>query len=224
MPVKVKIYNQTGEAVGERELSEKVFGVKPEEKLIHQVAVAALANRRSVLADTKTKAEVRGGGRKPWRQKGTGRARAGSIRSPLWIGGGVVFGPKSERNFKQKINQKMNRKAMFMVLSDRVASGAMLVVDRIKMDAFKTKEFEQRLKKMEVNFNIAEKPAKKSLKPKRNVLIVAEKPEVETKNSARNLSGVKFIGLGNINLLDLLNHRNLILTAGTVDELEKRAK
>ncbi len=136
---KVKVYNQDGAIVGSQELSEKVFGVEPKAAVIHQVAKAMMANKRQVLAHTKTRGEVRGGGIKPWRQKGTGRARHGSIRSPLWVGGGVTFGPRNDRNFKQKINNKMRRKAIAMGLSDRVKEDKFVVLDKIEMGEIKTK-------------------------------------------------------------------------------------
>src|SRR3989339_389516 len=133
MSIEVKIYNQKAEETGNLTLKDKVFGVKLNETLVHQAAVTQAANNRQVLAHTKTRAEVRGGGKKPWKQKGTGRARAGSSRSPIWIGGGVTFGPLKERNFKKDINKKMKQKAMFMVISDRVASEAMAILDEVKM-------------------------------------------------------------------------------------------
>ena len=106
MSVKVKLYNQKAEAIGEEKLSDKIFNIELNEALVHQAAVTQMSNERQVLAHTKTRGEVRGGGRKPWRQKGTGRARAGSNRSPIWIGGGVTFGPSNERNFKRKLTRK----------------------------------------------------------------------------------------------------------------------
>ena len=122
MSLKIKVYNQIGTAVKDLELNAKIFGVKPNSELLHQAVVAQGANERQVLAHTKDRSEVRGGGKKPWKQKGTGRARAGSSRSPLWSGGGVVFGPETIENFKVKINQKMKQAAIFMALSDKVAS------------------------------------------------------------------------------------------------------
>ncbi len=144
--IKLDIYNQKGEKTGSVELSEKVFGVKINDNLVHQAVVAQRANTRQVLAHTKGRAEVRGGGRKPWRQKGTGRARAGSSRSPIWIGGGITFGPTKERNFKKDINKKMKQKAVLMAISDRVKNNAMFVFEDLKMKDFKTKDFNKILK------------------------------------------------------------------------------
>ena len=125
---KIPVYAQTGEQTGELVLNQSLFGITPKESVVHQVAVAYLANRRTVIADTKDKGEIRGGGRKPWRQKGTGRARHGSIRSPLWRGGGVIFGPTTERNYSQKVNKKMKRKALLMCLTDKVENQELTVL------------------------------------------------------------------------------------------------
>ncbi|MBU4332684.1 50S ribosomal protein L4 [Patescibacteria group bacterium] len=136
---KVTVYNQEGVIVGSQELSDEVFGIKPKVEVVHQVVVGMMANKRQVLAHTKDRGEVRGGGKKPWRQKGTGRARHGSIRSPLWVGGGVTFGPTKERNFKKRINKKMRRKAILMCLSDRVNDDKLVLLDKIKLDEIKTR-------------------------------------------------------------------------------------
>ena len=149
---KVNIYNQKAETVGELELDAKVFAVKPNEALVHQAVVAQLANERQVLAHTKDRSEVRGGGKKPWRQKGTGRARQGSIRSPQWIGGGIVFGPLKTRNFSLKINKKMKQKAMFMALSDKLASNDLIVLDNLEMKESKTKAFDLILTNLEKKY------------------------------------------------------------------------
>ena len=130
MSIKIKIYNQNAEAAGEMELSPKVFGVKVNHDLIHQAVVTQMANERQVIAHTKDRSEVRGGGRKPWAQKGTGRARHGSSRSPIWIGGGVTFGPRNDRNFKMRLNRKMKQNAMLMALSDKAAGDNFIVFDK----------------------------------------------------------------------------------------------
>ena len=137
----LKIYNQKGEEVGTQKISDAVFGVKAKVGVIAEVVRALMANRRQVLADTKKKGEVRGGGRKPWAQKGTGRARAGSIRSPLWRGGGITFGPTSERNFKLKINKKVKRLATRMVLSEKVKDNGLILVEQLAVEGSKTKKF-----------------------------------------------------------------------------------
>ncbi len=146
--LKLPVYSQTGEKVKELELNPRIFGVAVKESVVHQVAVAQMANSRQVLAHTKDKGEVRGGGRKPWRQKGTGRARHGSIRSPLWKGGGVTFGPTKERNFSQKVNKKMKRKALFMCLSDKVKQDWLILLDKLELSEGRTREMVAVLKSL----------------------------------------------------------------------------
>jgi len=213
---KVNIYNQKAETVGELELDAKVFAVKPNEALVHQAVVAQLANERQVLAHTKDRSEVRGGGKKPWRQKGTGRARQGSIRSPQWIGGGIVFGPLKTRNFSLKINKKMKQKAMFMALSDKLASNDLIVLDNLEMKESKTKAFDLILTNLEKKVFAAENK-------KRSVLIVNDNNE-GVKRSGRNLTGVEILNVDNINIVDLLKYKKLIFTVDVVKKLEERYK
>jgi large subunit ribosomal protein L4 len=213
MSLKIKVYNQAAEPIKDLELSAKIFAVEPNHELLHQAMVAQMANCRQVLAHTKDRSEVSGGGKKPWKQKGTGRARAGSSRSPIWIGGGVTFGPTKDRNFKQKINQKMKQKAIFMVLSDRVKSNALAVIDTLEIADFKTKKFNEILSTMEKKVLNSER---------RNILVVNDSKDEKVKYSGRNLVGVKMINLENINLIDLLNHKNLLLTEKAVEAFTKR--
>jgi len=211
--MKIKVYNQSAEAVKDLELSAKIFGVKPSNELLHQVVIASQANARQVLAHTKDRSEVSGGGKKPWKQKGTGRARVGSSRSPIWIGGGVTFGPRKDRNFKQKINQKMKQKALFMGLSDKVLTGTMLVLDNLNFDEYKTKNFDAMLTAME----------KKVLaNDRRDILVISDAKNEKAQYSGRNLKGVKIINLQNINLFDILNYKNLLVTEETVKILTDR--
>jgi large subunit ribosomal protein L4 len=241
MPIKTNIYNQKAEVVGEMNLADKVFGVAINSDLVHQAVVTQMANNRQVLAHTKDRSEVRGGGRKPWRQKGTGRARAGSNRSPIWTGGGVTFGPRKDRNFSKKINKKMRKKAIFMVLSDKVANGNFLVLDKLEMDGYKTKVFNKIIAEAEKVLNknskseaVAKereekaKKERKNKKIKRSVLIINDprrdetgKKDEKVKYSGRNLTGVDIINLENINIVDLLKYKNLILTADGVKKLEE---
>ena len=211
--MKIKVYNQAAEPLRELDLAAQVFGLKPNNELIHQALIAQRANMRQVLAHAKDRSEVAGSGKKPWKQKGTGRARVGSRRSPLWTGGGVTFGPSKDRNFKQKINQKMKQKAIFMALSDKFTNHSLLVLDKLDWQEYKTKDFAAMLTALE------EKVLKNE---RRNILVVNDKKEDKTRYSARNLSGTKIINLENINLLDLLNYKNLLLTEGAVKILEKR--
>ncbi len=217
--MKVKVYNQNAEIVGEQELNPAVFAVSASEALVHQVAVAQTANARPVLAHTKTKGEVRGGGRKPWRQKGTGRARAGSIRSPLWKGGGVTFGPRKERNFSQKINIKMKRKATLGVLSDRVRTGNLVLVDKLELAEAKTKQAAAIIANF-VNKGLAGKFQQASKKT--NILLMTAEPDEKVERAMKNLTGVKILKTNNINIIDLLKYRNIVLTIAAAQQLEKQ--
>lgn len=213
--MKIKVYNQTAEFVHDLELSEKIFGVKSNPELLHQAVVTQMANERQVLADTKDRSEVRGGGKKPWKQKGTGRARVGSSRSPIWKGGGVTFGPTSDRNFSKKLNKKMKQKALFMALSDKLVNGTLVVLDDLKMTEFKTKKFNEILTAVESKILNNER---------RNILIINDSKDDKIKYSARNLAGTEIINLENINIVELLKFKNLLLTEAAVKTLEERYK
>jgi len=206
-----KVYSQKAEPLHDLDLSEKVFGVTVNQDLIHQALLAQQGNERQNLADTKDRSEVSGGGKKPWKQKGTGRARAGSSRSPIWIGGGVTFGPTSDRNFSKKINKKMRQKALAMVLSNKVANNALVVVDNLDLAEFKTKNFETVLKAIEIKILKDER---------RDVLVMSDVKNEKLKYSARNLTGVTVINLENINIVDLLKSRYLVATEAAIKNLE----
>jgi len=150
----VNLYNQEGKEIGKAELTSEIFDVKLNSNLVHQAVVAQTANKRQVLAHTKDRSEVRGGGKKPWRQKGTGRARHGSIRSPLWRGGGITFGPTNERNFSLKINKKAKRKALLMCLSDKAKNERIILVDNLELAEAKTKKFFQILLNLNMELDI----------------------------------------------------------------------
>lgn len=216
MSLKVNVYNQNGEQSGEINLSDKVFSLEVNSDLVHQAMVAQTSSERQVLAHTKTKSEVRGGGKKPWKQKGTGRARAGSSRSPLWIGGGVTFGPRKDRNFDKKINKKMRQKALLMVLSDRLKNDGLVVVDKFEMKEFKTKSFNDSLKKIEKNFKDFD-PNKK-----RSILFINDDRDNKVLNSGRNLVGLEIINLENINIIDLLRMKNLLISKSAIEEINNR--
>lgn len=202
-----KIYNQDGKKVSEIELNKAIFGLPWNAGLVHQAVRVAMANKRQVLASTKDRSEVRGGGRKPWRQKGTGRARHGSIRSPLWRHGGVTFGPTSERNFKLKINKKMARKAFLTALSAKAKDNEVLILDDLKLPAPKTKEMAKVIK----NFpNI-----------KNGLLILADKNE-SIMRAARNLPNIEIANINNLNILDILKYQYLIFTREGIDYLNKK--
>ena len=203
----VKIHNQEGKEVSELKLNEAIFGLPWNSDLVHQAVRVALANKRQVLASTKTREEVSGGGRKPWRQKGTGRARHGSIRSPLWKGGGVTFGPTKERNFKLKINKKMARKAFLTALSTKAKDSELLILDNLKLSAPKTKEMAKIMK----NFP----------QVKNNLLILSGKNE-DIKRAGRNLPNLRIINIDNLNILDILKYKHLIFIKDGIDYLSKK--
>jgi len=180
--------------------------VKANTALVHEAVVAQRANARQVLAHTKTRGEVRGGGRKPWKQKGTGRARQGSIRSPQWIGGGVVFGPSNERNFSLKINRKAKRQALFMALSDKVASEKLVVLDSVSTEPAKTKLMAEVLKKLPID---------------RTVLVVASASSPLLMRMVRNLPHVKLVTANSVNLLDVLSYRSIVFLKDAVEAFDK---
>ena len=217
MPIKIKVYNQKSEEAGNIDLLESVFNIEIKEELVHQAVMAQAGNERQNLAHTKDRSEVRGGGKKPWNQKGTGRARAGSSRSPIWRGGGVTFGPRSERNFKKNINKKMKRKATCMVLSDKVKENRLLILDKIEINEFRTKETNLMLNGLEKKIN-------KDDKTKRSLLIIDNKNNEKAKYSFRNIVGVKLINLDNINILDLLKYRDLLISKDSVKKIEEAYK
>jgi len=226
MSIKIKVYNQNAEAIGEIELSPKVFGMKVNNDLVHQAVVTQMANERQVIAHTKDRSEVRGGGRKPWRQKGTGRARHGSSRSPIWIGGGVTFGPRNDRNFKKRINRKMKQNALLMVLSDKAAGDNFIILDKLEVSEFKTKVFNKIITGFETKIlKSKKKEAKKDAKKKevkRSFLMIVDKGDEKLNCSARNLPGVRLINTENINIVDLLKYKNLILNKAAVEKLTER--
>ncbi len=202
------IVNTDAKAVGKKELNEAIFGQAVNETLIHQVVVAQLANKRQGTKSTLTRSEVRGGGIKPWRQKGTGRARQGSIRSPQWIKGGVVFAPKP-RDFSQKINAKMKKAAMVSALSAKVANNEFTVVDKIVIEAPKTRNVAAILK----NFNFVDS----------RVLFVINSAKEETASilrAAKNIEKVNVIDVALLNVYDLLANKNCVITLSAVEKLQ----
>lgn len=204
----VNVYNTDAKAVGKKELNEAIFGQAVNETLIHQVVVAQLANKRHGTKSTLTRSEVRGGGIKPWRQKGTGRARQGSIRSPQWIKGGVVFAPKP-RDFSQKINAKMKKAAMVSALSAKVANNEFTVVDKIVIEAPKTRNVAAILK----NFNFVDS----------RVLFVINSAKEETASilrAAKNIEKVNVIDVALLNVYDLLANKNCVITLSAVEKLQ----
>ncbi len=210
--MKTIIYNQNGEETGATLLSKEVFDVKINPDLVHQVAVAQMANRRKNIADTKDRSEVRGGGRKPWRQKGTGRARHGSRRSPIWRGGGITFGPTKDVVYSKKINKKMRRKALFMVLSEKFKNNLLIFFDKIKYDEIKTKKAAELIKvwksKIE-NFKDG------------SVLIVLPEHNRELMLAVRNLPKVDIIQAKELNVLDSLSFKYLIMPKDSIKVIQE---
>ena len=202
---KVDVLDIKGKKVSDIELSDKVFGIEPNENIVHSVLVNYLANQRQGTQSTKTRAEVSGGGRKPWRQKGTGRARQGYIRAPLWIKGGIALGPKP-RSYKYTVNKKERRLAIRSVLSSKVLEKELTVVDKLELKEIKTKTMVKALA---------------DLKVEGKTLIVLPENNKNVLMSSRNIEGVKTITANNINVFDLLKYKNLILPVDTVKKLEE---
>ncbi len=206
--MKISTYNQQAEKQNSISLPKEIFEISLNSDLIHQVAVSQTANRRKVIAHTKDRGEVSGGGRKPWRQKGTGRARHGSRRSPIWKGGGVAFGPTKERNFKKIIPKKIRRKALFMVLSQKLKDNELIVLNELKIENPKTKEIAEVINRqlLIVKGKIGE-----------SVLIALPDVNKNVILSARNIPKTTVIFAKDLNVLDLLNHKYLIMPEQSIE-------
>lgn len=218
--MKTKIYNQKGESVSEITLPEEIFACAWNEELVYQVAISQEANRRSKTAHTKDRSEVSGTGKKPWRQKGTGRARHGSKRSPIWVGGGIAHGPRSEKDYSKKINRKMSRKALAVVLSKKLSQNEIIFVDDFKMKDIKTKDA------VDTIINLSKISGFGELKTKKkNVALVAlsEKNGIVEK-SFRNIGKVVLDEVRNLNVLDILNKKFLVIVGAekAVEDLKTR--
>lgn len=205
--MEAKIYNQKGSEAGTLTLPEKVFGAKWRADLVHQVVESMRSNKRAGTADTKGRGEVRGGGKKPWKQKGTGRARHGSSRSPIWVGGGVTHGPLAEKNYKRKISKKMRAQALFSVLSKKMKDGEIVFVDTLSMDKMNTKAG---IKVMEA---LAKASGFKALalskKPRALTALFARNENTE--KSFRNIPSLEIVFLKNLNPYEVLNHKYLLI-------------
>ena len=202
---KINVYDINGKKVKELELNEAVFGIEPNEAVVHSVLINYLANQRQGTQSTKTRAEVRGGGKKPWRQKGTGRARQGSIRAPQWIKGGIALGPKP-RSYKYTVNKKERRLAIKSILSSKVLEKELTVVDKLELAEIKTKTMVKALS---------------DLKVEGTTLIILPEQNKNFLMSERNIEGVKTILINNINVFDLLKYNKLVLPLETVKKLEE---
>ncbi len=207
------VYNALGEKISQRELSPAIFGMEIKEELLHFAVVVQSANERGVYANTLTRGEVRGGGKKPWKQKGTGRARHGSIRSPIWRGGGVVFGPRANRNFSMKINKKVKQKAICMALAQKAQAGKLVLVDSYTTEKPKTKDALAFLKKLPLMIT-----AKKS----ERVAFLSPKSDLATKRSFKNLPFLTLLPIENLNVIDVMKCGSLVAPLASIDAIEKR--
>ena len=201
---KVSVYNMEGKEVETMELDDAVFGVEVNEHLVHMAVVQQLANNRQGTQKAKTRSEVRGGGRKPWRQKGTGHARQGSTRAPQWTGGGVVFAPKP-RDYSFKLNKKEKRAALKSALSSRVAENKFVVVDELKFDAIKTKDFAKVMSNLGVE----------------KALVVINDNDTNVVMSAKNIPTVKTASTSTINVYDILKYNTVVVTKDAVNTIQE---
>ena len=201
----IKVYNMSGSEVGTMELNESVFGVEYKESLIHQAVVTRLANERQGTKSTLTRTEVRGGGAKPWRQKGTGRARQGSIRAPQWIKGGVVFAPKS-RDFSKKMNVAAKRQALLSALSKKVADGEFIVVDELKVSAPKTKEMAA---------------FKKALNLDKTALVVMDNDDINVIRAAAHLPKLSTLPLAQLSTYEVVANNKIVMTKAAVEKFQE---
>lgn len=200
---KIALYNMSGEQAGEIDLNDDIFNIEVNEHVMYEAVKTYMANQRQGNQSTKTRSEVRGGGRKPWRQKGTGRARAGTIRSPLWKGGGVVFAPK-QRDYSKKLPKKIKRLAMKSAFSSKVINNEMVVLDDLKLDEIKTKRITEVLSNLKVD---------------KKALIVTDDKNVYF--SARNIKGVKTASVNTLNVYDILNYDKFIITKDALKKVEE---
>jgi len=206
--MEAQIYNQTGKTAGKITLSESVFGLPWNADLVHEVVRLMNSNSRTNVAHTKTRGEVRGGGKKPWQQKGTGRARHGSTRSPIWVGGGVAHGPRNDKNFDRKINKKAKTKALFTILSRKFADGEILFIDDLKIAAPKAKDAKAILGSLSKIKGFE----RLATKPKNAAIIAFDKTTAAVSKSFRNFGNVSVEDFRNINPVSVLNHTFLIIS------------
>lgn len=199
---KVTLYNQSGSQVGDIEINDAVFGIEPNEHVLHDAVIMQQASRRQGTHAVKNRSAVRGGGRKPWRQKGTGRARQGTIRAPQWVGGGVVFGP-TPRSYSYKLPKKVRRLALRSALSSKVKEDSLIVLEGLAFDAPKTKDFVNLLNVLKVDTKV--------------LIVTADKDEVVAR-SANNLPNAKVLPVSEVNVIDLLTHDKLILTKDAAEK------
>lgn len=209
--MKISVYNQKAEVIGDIELSDKIFAVKPTQHLLAEAVRIHQANSRQGTSNTKTRGEVSGGGKKPWKQKGTGRARAGSTRSPIWRHGGVTFGPRANQNWELKLNKKAKTKALFMSLSDKAANNQLFVVDSVTMTQPKTKEFAQLLTGFKKNI---ENFGKKQM-------LIAPKNSEAIVRASKNIQSIHTVLASSLNIVDVLTADSLVILKDSLPVIEK---
>jgi len=209
--MKIEVYNQKGEVIEEVNLSQEIFGLNFNQDLVYQVYKSLLSNQRKPLAFTKDRSEVRGGGKKPWAQKGTGRARHGSIRSPIWKGGGVTFGPRQkEENWKKKVNKKMKTASVKIILSQKLKDKEIKIIDKFEPKEIKTKEF----------FNVLKQIFKTDIT--KSILVLLDNKEQTLKRVFKNIPKVEIANVSDVNILNLLNNKFVILSKDALATLEKQ--
>lgn len=209
------LYNQNSEKVGKVSVPDKVFSAPMNKDLLYQIVTSQMSNARQNVAHTKDRGEVRGGGKKPWRQKGTGRARHGSIRSPIWKGGGATFGPRKDKDYSRKVNKKMARKALFVALSSKARDKEVIVIDEFKMEAWRTKEMAAIIKRISELFS----------SKYGSLLLVIDKKMADTiERAARNIPKVDVMEAKNLNALNVISRKNMILLKDSIGVIEKNFK
>ncbi len=207
---RVTLYNHEGKETGQIELDASLFDVEINTALVHEAVIAHMANAREVIAHTKDRSEVAGTGKKPWKQKGTGRARHGSRRSPIWIGGGITFGPRNERNFTMKMNKKARRKALAMVLTDKVKQGNLIAVEQLKIEDGKTKQLSALIKHLPI--------------AGKKMLILVEPENRSVSMAAKNIPNVEILPIHALNIVDLLKKPNVLISKDGIDLLTQMYK
>ncbi len=205
--MKVTVYNQQGKETGQMVLPKEIFEVPMNTDLVHQVVISQAANKRQVSAHTKMRGEVRGGGRKPWRQKGTGRARHGSIRSPLWKGGGVTGGPRNDKNYQKDVPTKMRRKALYMVLSEKAKNNLLVVLDTMEIEKPKTKAMVVTIKNLPIKAD--------------SRLVVSKNADKKVFLAARNIAKTGVLEARNLNVKDLLDYKYVLISKDGIKDIEK---
>ncbi len=215
--MKIDIYNSIGEKTGQAQLPKEIFGKETNSDLVYQAVVSMQSNKRQVIAHTKDRSEVRGGGKKPWRQKGTGRARHGSSRSPIWIGGGVTLGPTNRRNFKKEVPKKIKKAALFSILSDKAKNQEILIVDNFNITEPKTKIIRKTLVNL---LNKVYPDKKKKNRALESVLIISDKKDDKLIRAVRNIPKVKITEVRNLNILDVISSQHLIFLQDSIKTMK----